>query len=651
MMKTKITRRIVCAFLAGACLLSCACKDNGTGNQDADAGRTQTYTETAPYAGGVHQFNKTETDDYLIKDNKSDYQIVVPENAQPAVLKASGELQTLMENATGVLLDVVSEAGRDSNANYISLGDTRVSSEAGVTVEGKGLNSNGYVIKTVDKNIYVKGLGGYGVLWGSYELLTQTVGYIAISPDMQVFDENITDVKLYNYDIVDSPDFEWRHTANGAVDADETATNRYRWVPRGKEIYIGAERYHNYFYYIPKAMYNDPNKQDTYHPKWYSDDGTQLCLTAHGDEQEYELLVETMAMRAAQEIKSDEKMVLTITQEDVFSWCTCETCANLKLKYGTDSGGNIIFINDVAEKIENWLKNHEDENMRKKEVFIAFFAYMATVNAPVKKNEDGTYSPIDEEVVCRDNVAVFYAPIFSELAYGLDTPRNASTYEQMLAWASVCDTMGYWGYHNYYAHGQVMFPNAPATQSSYRTLLDLFNMLWIFDQGQDTWMNHSGFIYYKMFLQSQLQWDVNRDYNTIKNTFFKHYFKDASDVMMKFYDEYETNGVEILERTGSFGVPENTVVLKPENFPYLMLKQWMRYIDEAYESIAKYQTSNAELYQVLYDHITIESISVRYMILELYSGRLDSATLTEMKATFNDDCKRLNFNYFVDKYV
>ena len=82
-----------------------------------------------------------------------------------------------------------------------------------------------------------------------------------------------------------------------------------------------------------------------------------------------------------------------------------------------------------------------------------------------------------------------------------------------------------------------------------------------------------------------------------------------------------------------------------------MLKQWMRYIDEAYESIAKYQTSDAELYQVLYDHITIESISVRYMILELYSGRLDSATLTEMKATFNDDCKRLNFNYFLDKYV
>lgn len=647
----KTSKKIICMLLATVfTVFSVSCGGSKKGGTDKDDGSPQTYTEQSAYTGGIHQINKTETEYYFIQNKRSDYQIVLPENAEPSVTKAAGEFQSLLEEATGVLLEVVTEGERNTERNYISLGDTRVSKTAGVTVEGKGLNSNGYVIKTVDKNIYVKGMSGYGVLWGAYELLTQSVGYIAISPDMQVFGENLENVKLYNFDIVDAPDFEWRHTANGAVDADDTATNRYRWVHRSKEIYIGAERYHNYFHYIPKATYNDENKPATYHPKWYSDDGTQLCLMAHGDQQEYEALVETMAMRVAQEIKDDDKMVLTITQEDVFSWCVCDTCAGLKLKYGTDAGSNIIFINDVAEKIENWLKNHEDENMRKKEVFITFFAYMATVNAPAVKNADGTYSPIDEEVVCRDNVAVFYAPIFSELAYGLDHPRNASTYEQMKAWASVCNTMGYWGYHNYYAHGQVMFPNAPATQGSYRTLLDLFDMLWIFDQGQDTWMQHSGFIYYKLFLQSQLQWDVNRDYNTLKNVFFTNYFREASDVMMKFYDEYETNGIEILERTGSGGVPESTVVKKPENFPYLMLQQWMEYIDEAYAAIDKYQTEDPELYQVLHDHITIESISVRWMILDMYSSRLDSATLSKMKTEFNSDCKRLNFNYFIGEF-
>ena len=85
------------------------------------------------------------------------------------------------------------------------------------------------------------------------------------------------------------------------------------------------------------------------------------------------------------------------------------------------------------------------------------------------------------------------------------------------------------------------------------------------------------------------------------------------------------------------GVFEN--VVKGDYFSYNMLLQWMSLLDEAYASIEVYKDSNPALYEKLYKHINLEGLSVKFLILKLYQGRLSTSELNEMKTQFNQELR------------
>lgn len=586
------------------------------------------YSEPKPYENGVHRFDKTVTSEYIALNGRSDYVIIIPEGLDATITNSANELQTLFFEATGATLNILSESMVSDSQKVISLGNTERAK--GVSVENLGLNTHGYVIKTVGTDVFIKdGGSSFGVLWGVYEFLTQTVGYNCVAYDTYVFSAPSTEVPLYNFNVVDSPDYELRLSANGIVYTDSAAAQKLRWVLPHKDVYIAPNYpYHNYFDFIPKSTYEND------HPKWYSLDGKQLCLTAQGDEEEYEALVETMVETVKKYIDADpEKMILTITQQDENVWCKCSACKALFDKYGTDAANNIMFINDVAERIENWLNTERGG----RKVLITMFAYFKTINAPVIKNQDGTYSPIDEKVICRDNVAVLYAPVYAQLTSGLEQPENVSTYETIKQWAPLCKNFGYWGYTTNYANYMVLYNSFSAAQNTYRTLLENMNPRWIFDQGQHDNGNSTAFTHFKMYLNSQWQWDVNRDYKTLKENFFNVYFGSAAETMKQFFDEYSTHMYYIQEEYNvGKGIFEN--VVKNEYFSYNTLKQWLSLIDKAYEEIEVYR-NNSELYEKIYNHINLESLSVKFLILKLYQGRLSVAELNALKTQFNQELR------------
>ena len=72
------------------------------------------------------------------------------------------------------------------------------------------------------------------------------------------------------------------------------------------------------------------------------------------------------------------------------------------------------------------------------------------------------------------------------------------------------------------------------------------------------------------------------------------------------------------------------------------LKTWMGLIDDAYTAIADCKTSDPALYQKLFDHITRESLFVRFVLIDVYGYYYADATLQTMKEDFKADCERLN---------
>ena len=69
-----------------------------------------------------------------------------------------------------------------------------------------------------------------------------------------------------------------------------------------------------------------------------------------------------------------------------------------------------------------------------------------------------------------------------------------------------------------------------------------------------------------------------------------------------------------------------------------MLNEWLGYIDEAYESISHLEVSDPGLYKLLKDRITLESISPRYMIIELYSVYYSAEEYQEMLQSLKSRC-------------
>lgn len=617
--------KIFCLILSAMFVLG-GCTSTNSDNSDYTK-----YNEKEAYEGGLHQINASKTDSYLVKAGKSDYFIVVPDQRDDTLYGAANELQALISEATGAILNVVKESELPQTAKYVSLGDTTLSTTNGVSVNGLGLNSHGYVIKTINNNIFIKSGGSsFGVLWGVYEMLAHTVGYNCVAYDTWSFDRDLNgNAMVYNYNVVDNPDFELRLANNGVIYTDSAAAQKLRFILPHKDVYIASNKpYHNFFYFIPKGEY------EASHPNWYSLDGKQLCLTAQGDEKEYQALVDTMVQTVKEYIVADpEKKILVISQEDENVWCKCSACKALNNTYGTDAASYIIFLKDVAEKIEQWL--NAEHNGR--EVLIAMFAYQKTEPAPVIKNADGTYSPIDDKVVLRKNMAVMYAPVDAEHIFGLDQPTNVNSLETMQKWGALCSNFGYWGYTTNYINYMVMYNSFSVAQNTYRTILDTLNPRWIFDQGQHNTGNHTAFTHFKIYLNSQWSWDVNRKYIDLKKNFFDTYFGAGSEAMQKLFDAYSTH-MNYLQEEFNTGATIMENVVKPGSFAFNTVKSWLGYIDEAYKAIEVHK-GDEELYEKYYNHINLEGVSMKFLMLKLHQGRLSNEELIKMKTEFNKELR------------
>ena len=74
--------------------------------------------------------------------------------------------------------------------------------------------------------------------------------------------------------------------------------------------------WHNTFEYISPDVYKEA------HPKWFSDDGTQLCFNAHGDEEEFQLFFKEFMKNFIKVLDENPTCEnITITQRDIPTWC------------------------------------------------------------------------------------------------------------------------------------------------------------------------------------------------------------------------------------------------------------------------------------------------------------------------------------------
>ena len=135
-------KKICIALSSILCFIfAVSCGPTGSTQSENQNSLQSNYQYDDYYAG----MDLTERVGWLVNDGKSDYTIVIPENATEAENYAAMELQYYVEQSTGVLLPIVTDKGLSfsySDSRF-SIGRTRLLEGASLNTDYSQLNGDG----------------------------------------------------------------------------------------------------------------------------------------------------------------------------------------------------------------------------------------------------------------------------------------------------------------------------------------------------------------------------------------------------------------------------------------------------------------------------------------------------------------------------
>ncbi|MBQ8658366.1 MAG: DUF4838 domain-containing protein [Clostridia bacterium] len=673
----KVLSSALCLSFALGAFTACDCEGAG-GNTNGDNGGSnpgvEEPAETADKSivlGGQRRYSAVETDKYFMQNGKSDYKIVIPTAAKEMEATAADELVSFIEEATGFTMEIITDSNVVSAGKYISVGNTTLYQNSGIELDESVLGEAGFNIRTIGDTIYLASCDEWGALYAAYEWLGQTFNYEHYYIGFYSLDKNVKEVKLVEYDILDYPDMQYRSMLHASI---LNTRDELRMGLRPKDdIFIktfnGTVSNHNAFRFLPPDTYNagfeceneeahecfnDKAEDDTrtyeeftdcvdssYHPKWYSTDGAQLCYYARGDEAEYQAMLQTFGDQCIEKLMTSEEKYLHLGHSDGVTWCQCDECKASLAKYNANSASVVLFCNDLYEYIEDYFEANEIE----REFYITFFAYYGTNAAPVQYNETtGEYEAIDG-LRCRDGVYVYWADTNVDYQSSFYGPNNTTYYESIQGWSAISDKIFVWTYNTNFNDFFAPFDSFNTMQDFYE-VMEKLNIYYIYEQGQVQYGGSTWWTSLKVYLISKYSWNKNVNQEELTKKFFENVYGAASDTMLTLFEEFRTH-CAVITATENFG-GNNAVfetVTKEEFFPERLLRGWRDDIETALIEIEGLKSNKAE-YDKLYKQIVLERIGVNYMLITTYGATMNPSELLELKLLTKADMELIGMSAY-----
>ncbi|MDY2902739.1 MAG: DUF4838 domain-containing protein, partial [Bacilli bacterium] len=347
-------------------------------------------------------------------------------------------------------------------------------------------------------------------------------------------------------------------------------------------------------------------------------------------------------LRKAIDESNGLKSNIAFTLDDNYAWSKDGKSQAEMQKYGTAAGEYIHYVNKVAKKLKEFYPS----------IRVTIFAYNQTSIPPVKKDSKGKWVAIDNTVMLEDNVDVYLTMGAANRFYGLTDEHNQSTVDNVEMWQAVTSNFSFWTYGITY-YGNYFLPSG-----ALNSLNDTYNYLFsvgaqmVYEQGQYNQKAYTDWGTLKSYLVSKLMWDTTLSERTVIEDFFKNYFKNASKSMLELFDAEQAWLAYLYDVKKAYVGSQNEGAINniidkanKDNWPDALLQQFLAKIDEAYNSIEELKRTDKELYSLLYDRITLESLAFRYLRYEIYGSNYGDEK-TEWCASIYNDCKRLNLTQF-----
>lgn len=575
----------------------------------------------------LHRVDVKDRDLPFIREGKSDYFFVVGESS--GILKAVNFCNQYFLDATGVSLPI-----RTSYENY-SVGDKAIVfgrddlwKQAGLRASSESLGFSGYQIESDGDAIFLRAEKKGGYHMGAIALLKAILGYEMFSLDTVAYGK--TGENLPEIHIVEKPDFAYRHYSNTM---DPGALYGMGYTDDEVFIPISGWSIHNTLEILPSSLYLSS------HPDWYETGAADICYTAHGNQEEYEAMIQQIAENIEPLIDARPDMEnFVISQEDYPTLCDCEACLADLAKYGSKASSQIKLLNAVDDLIQAYLEG-SGRNFN-----LVMLAYHESERAPVKEAVDEagnvTYEPTYPEMLCHEHVGVEVAPINADYTTSFADPKNKAYADNLASWKALTSKLYVYAY-------ETNFRAALYPYNSWSYVYDSFkyyyqqNAVYVFNSGQVFQSAFTGFTYLKDYLDSRALFDVNRSYEEDVGNFFAYYFRDAAKPMREFYEAIRAYlnhlKVDNPELNGSI----YDVIDSTNYWPKGILDAYEGYLEEAYQAILPLKAKDPERYDTVYRHILLESIFPRYALATLYSERYSESELAKRRRSLVEDCHRL----------
>lgn len=665
-----MVKKILCLLFAVLIFASfAACGKNKESGSESNSGsetvipeptkkHDNKYNDDESLWTDTHRFEGKETNKYVVKNGTSEYKIVIPSSLSTFTKYAADELVGFFKEATGVTLPVLTDDGsaHSESGKYISLGDTDMFKTSGLSVDKTALGRDGARILTKDETIYIVGGEDNGVLYGVYDFLKMNFGYEVYAKDCYDLDTGVTELKLRDYNVTDIPDIPLRNRTGILQSTTQESDDvmfayRMRTLDRLENIVFPiheemgnagskADNCHNSLYYLPKRIYQAE------HPSFYSTAGDQLCYTARGDQDEYDLMVELCAEKVEWELKwnppatAPSKNTVHIGIMDNWSECTCTECQKFAKAHNNSSAAAILkFVNDMAVKVIEWMNLPENAEYKREDLQFSFFAYQWTLQPPFTVNDDGSIN-IADDIKPSAGVKIKPFTAFSSLDYGVQVsdPSNAETLKQAETWSKFVQDGWSWTYGCFFNDYFCFYDPYTFYADYYKRLYEngyqfTYAQFHSNQRGAD-----SGFYTLANYVTCKLTWNSNLEMNDLIDDYFEAMYGDAKDAMLDVFNECR-DWFSICHT--EFGWTWNANQKSPTQDKNLISQGFVTtlfdHLDRAYAAIDKYK-KDTPTYEKLKAHIDVEWMFPAKVAITLYSDRMD---VSEIKVKFKSLCGSL----------
>lgn len=415
----------------------------------------------------------------LVKNGTSNYEILIANNPDSQIVKASDELQKYIEKITGVRIPIETLSNENPNKPKILVG---------AYPDDDGFNVNNVFYRVDKGNLIIGGGSPKSILYSVYTFLEKEMACIWLAPgEEQVTQNTRIDIPFdldYNY----TPQIETRTVHSKLFYDNHDFADKRKVTYEAFPGYVPGARVHTFNRFMPETAFYKS------HPEYYALRGnkrltTQLCLTNPDV-----LRIVKDSVKAHFE-RNPGLNIVSVSQDDNTQYCECEDCAEIDRQEGSHSGTMIRFVNQVANAFP--------------EKTISTLAYQYTRKPCITKPAD--------------NVLVTLCSIECDRSKSIE--EGCSDFaDDLKGWKELSENIRIWDYTTQFTNFLAPFPNIRTLEPNIRFFRDN-NAKWVFEQHSH---NPSELFELRSYLMAKLLWNPDLNADKVITEFCIAYYGDAS---------------------------------------------------------------------------------------------------------------------------